>query len=134
MGGMESNKQRSEESELLMEWGFREFKNYTILHKNQQVANAKVWYGKEHEVPLTVSQDVLKTLHNSRKGKVKVTAIYDEPLKAPILKGQKVGELKIEVDAMPPVSVDLVAQKDVKEVGLAGRFWANMKYFISGAK
>ena len=33
MGGMKSNKERSEEAEKLINWGFREFDNYKILEQ-----------------------------------------------------------------------------------------------------
>ena len=134
MSGMESNKQRSEESERLMEWGFREFKNYTIFKQNQQIADAAVWYGQEKTVPLVVADNVVKTVHNSKVENVKVTAEFDEPIKAPITKGQQIGKLNIEIEGQPSLSVPLVAGKAIKEVGFAGKFWANVKYFIFGAK
>ena len=134
MSGMESNKQRSEESERLMEWGFREFKNYTIFKQNQQIAEAAVWYGQEKSVPLVVADKVVKTVQNSKVENVKATAEFDEPIKAPIAKGQQIGKLNIEIEGQPSLSVPLVAGKEIKEVGFAGKFWANVKYFIFGAK
>ena len=134
MSGMNSNKERSEESERLMSWGFREFNNYKILNANQIVGEAKVWYGQEKSVPLTVGTDVVKTVHISKAEDIKVTAEYDEPLKAPIAKGQKVGEIKIEIEGLSPLNVPLIAAKDVKEMGFLGKFWANIKYFVFGAK
>ena len=134
MSGMSSNKERSEESERLMSWGFREFNNYKILNAGQNIGEAKVWYGQQKSVPLTVASDVIKTVHKSKTGDVKVTAEYDEPIKAPIKKGQKVGDIKIEIEGLAPLNVPLVAATDVKEVGFWGKFWANTRYFIFGAK
>lgn len=42
MTGMNSNKERSEEAERLMEWGFREFNNYNLLNKGQTIAEIPV--------------------------------------------------------------------------------------------
>ena len=134
MSGMSSNRERSEEAERLMSWGFREFNNFKILTKGQTVATAKVWYGKEDSVNLTVADDVLKTVHMSQQDNVKATAEFDEPVKAPIKAGQEIGTIKIEIQGQSPLNVPLIAANDVSETGMLGKFWANVKYFIFGAK
>lgn len=134
MSGMSSNRERSEEAERLMSWGFREFNNFKILNKGQNVATAKVWYGKDKTVNLTVADDVLKTVHRSQQENVKVTAEFDEPVKAPLKAGQEVGTVKIEIEGQPTLNVPLVAANDVAETGMLGKLWANVKYFVFGAK
>ena len=134
MSGMSSNKERSEESERLMSWGFREFDNYTILKAGQNLGEAKVWYGQQKSVHLTVADDVVKTVHMSKTGDVKVSAEYDEPVKAPIAKGQEIGQIKIEIEGIAPLNIPLVAAEEVKEVGFWGKFWANVKYFVFSSK
>ncbi|MBQ9271786.1 MAG: D-alanyl-D-alanine carboxypeptidase [Alphaproteobacteria bacterium] len=134
MSGMNSNKERSEESERLMSWGFREFSNIQMFDAGQIVTTAKVWYGKEPTVDMAVAQKVIKTVHNSQTDNIKTTAEFDEPIKAPIKKGDTIGMLKIEIAEQKPLEVPLIAVNDVAKVGLAGRFWANLKYFLFGAK
>ncbi len=134
MSGMSSNRERSEEAERLMSWGFREFNNFKILNKGQNVASAKVWYGKDKTVNLMVADDVLKTVHRSQQENVKVTAEFDEPVKAPLKAGQEVGTVKIEIEGQPTLNVPLVAANDVAETGMLGKLWANAKYFVFGAK
>lgn len=134
MSGMSSNRERSEEAERLMSWGFREFNNFKIFNKGQNIAAAKVWYGKDKTVNLTVAEDVLKTVHRSQQENVKVTAEFDEPVKAPVKTGQKIGDIKIEIEGQPMLSVPLVAANDVAETGMLGKLWANVKYFVFGVK
>ena len=134
MSGMSSNRERSEEAERLMSWGFREFNNFKILTKGQTVATEKVWYGKEDSFNLTFADDVLKTVHMSQQDNVKATAEFDEPVKAPIKAGQEIGTIKIEIEGQSPLNVPLIAANDVSETGMLGKFWANVKYFIFGAK
>lgn len=134
MSGMNSNKERSEEAERLMNWGFREFGNYLLFRKQQVISDVAVWYGKDKKVDLIVADDVLKTIHLSQIDHVKTTVEFDEPVKAPIEAGQQLGMLKIEIKGQNAISVPLVAAKNVEKVGLLGRFWANIKYFIFGAK
>ena len=134
MSGMNSNKERSDESERLMSWGFREFRNHKLFSKGQSIIKASVWYGTRKKVKLTVASDVLKTIHASQIENVKATAEFDEPIKAPIAAGQQVGVLKIEVPEQTTLEIPLVAANSVDKVGLLGRFWANIKYFVFGAK
>ncbi len=134
MSGMESNRERSEEAERLMNWGFREFDNFTVIKAGEKLGTAKVWYGKKDKVDLTVAEDVFKTVHLSQQDNVKVTVNYAEPITAPIKAGQSVGEVKIEIENQKPLTIALVASNDVAQTGMAGKFWSNIKYFIFGAK
>lgn len=81
-----------------------------------------------------MADDVLKTIHLSKVDHVKSSVEFDEPIKAPIKAGQEVGKLKIEIEGQPTLEVPLVAAQNVNKVGLLGRFIANVKYFVFGAK
>ena len=134
MAGMESNKERSAESNKVMAWGFREFDNYTLLQKGRKIATVPVWQGKEKEVDLIVSEDVRQTLHRSRMSKIKMTAIYEKPIKAPIKKGDKLGFIKVQYDTDQTKEFPLVANKDIKAVSWLGKVANNFKYILLGAQ
>ena len=70
MTGMNSNKERSEEAERLMEWGFREFNNYNLLNKGQTIAEIPVVFGSEKQVRLVVPETVKRTLKKSQAPKI----------------------------------------------------------------
>lgn len=114
MTGMNSNKERSEEAERLMEWGFREFNNYNLLNKGQEIADIPVVFGNEKEVRLVVPETVKRTLKKSQAPKIKMTAVYDKPVKAPVAAGDKLGEVRIELDGQEMENVPLVADKTLK--------------------
>lgn len=134
MSGMNSNKERSEEAERLMNWGFREFDNYKILNKDQLITSAKVWYGKENTVDLIIPHEVVKTLKNNSIKKITSFAEFDEPIKAPIKAGQEIGHLKIQLNNKIIDEIPLVANKDIEKIGFLGKFISNIKYFILGVK
>lgn len=134
MTGMSSNKERSEEAERLMSWGFREFNNFEVLTAGQKVAEAPVWLGKEEKVDLLVSETVFRTLRKNKTSKVKMIAVYDKPVKAPIKKGDKLGIAKIQIPNQPEFSVPLVAANDVEKQGIFGKMLKNLQALIVGAK
>ncbi len=134
MTGLSSNKERSEEAERIMNWGFREFDNYKILKQGQKVAEIPVWLGKEEKIDLLVNQDVIKTIKNNLAAKVKMTVSYDKPVKAPIKQGDKLGVVRIEIPEQEAFQIDVVADKNVERMGFFGRVMQNIKYLLLGAK
>lgn len=131
LAGLESNKERSEETENLMTWGFASFDNYKFFNKNQILAEVPVWYGTKDVVDAVIDKEVVKTLKKSRRNKYEAKVLYNSPLKAPIAVGSKVGEVVISYDGKVVDKYPLVAKEDVKEVGAWGKFVANLKYLIS---
>lgn len=134
MSGLSSNKERSEEAEKIMNWGFREFDNYKILKQGQKVAEVPVWFGEEKSVDLLVNQDVLKTIKKNKASKVKLTAVYDKPVKAPIAQGDKLGYVRVEIPGQNVTEVPLIAGQDVKKLGWFGKIMENIKYLLFGAE
>lgn len=134
MSGMSSNKERSEEAEKVMNWGFREFDNYKLLKKDAVVTTIPVIYGQKDSVNLTVDKDILRTIRKSNVGEVKMTAIYDKPVQAPIKKGEELGVIRIEIPDSEAMEVPLIAENAVAKVGIWGKIKSNLKYLISGAQ
>ena len=133
MTGLESNKQRSEETESLMTWGFANFDNYKFFNENQIMAEVPVWYGTAKTVDAVVPEKVVRTIKKSGKSKYGAKIIYDQPLKAPVLKGDKIGELFITYEDETVDKIPLVAKDNVAKIGPFSRFLANLKYFVFGA-
>ena len=133
MAGMKSNKERAEESNSLMTYGFSEFDNYNLLNADEDIVQIPVWYGKEKTVAAGVQKDVIKTMQRIKSKSAKIKVYYDKPITAPIEKGQKVGKIVVEYDENK-TSYPLIAKNDVARVGVFGKFMANIKYLILGDK
>ena len=132
MAGLKSNKERSEEAEKLMSWGFREFSNYTLFKKNQVIAEIPVWLGSENNINLVIDHDVRRTLKKSSVNKVKMTAVYDKPVTAPIKKGDKLGTIKVDIPGQGNFEIPLTADRDVEKLGFFGRIVSNLHYLLFG--
>lgn len=134
MSGLSSNKERSAEAEKIMNWGFREFDNYKILKQGQKVAEVPVWFGKEKKVDLLVNQDLLKTIKKSKAQKVQLTAVYNTPVKAPIVQGDQLGYVRVEIPGQETMEIPLIAGKDIDKIGWFGKIIENIKYLLFGAE
>ncbi|MBE6443386.1 MAG: D-alanyl-D-alanine carboxypeptidase [Alphaproteobacteria bacterium] len=132
MTGLESNKERSDEADKMMSWAFREYDNYTLKKKGDKIADVPVWYGVDKTVPMVISDDLIKTIKKSDRNQVKMTAVYDRPVKAPVKMGQQLGVLKIEIPEKQVIEVPLVAGQTINKVGFWGKIKNNVKYLLAG--
>src|SRR3546814_1835112 len=67
VNGLDSVRARSDESERLLEWGFREFENLTLARKGEPVESAEVWLGDQPKVPLVSDRDLFLTVNRSEE-------------------------------------------------------------------
>ena len=134
MTGMKSNKERSEEAEKLMSWGFREFNNYKIFEAGQNIVEVPVWFGTKSTVTLKIGEDVVKTLPRNKADETKLVAVYKKPLPAPITKGEQLGVVKIEVPGMETAEVPLYAAENIANQGFFSRIITHLKYLLFGAE
>lgn len=132
VNGLGSERERSEESQKLMEWGFREFKEYDLYAAGSVVENADVWQGVYDKVPLVVTEDVTIIMTRDARKDMKVTAEWNGPLQAPITAGEQAGTLVVTAPDMPTRRIPLVAGADVEQQGLFGRAIASLKQMIMG--
>ena len=132
MAGLKSNKERSEEAEKLINWGFREFSNYTLFKKDQVIAEIPVWQGDENNIKLIVDHDIRRTLKKSSVNKIKMTAVYDKPVSAPIKKGDKLGVIKVDIPGQGNFEIPLTSDRNVEKLGFFGRIMANLRYLLFG--
>jgi D-alanyl-D-alanine carboxypeptidase (penicillin-binding protein 5/6) len=114
IGGLSSERERAEEAERIINWAFRQFSERQVLAAGTRVAEAEVWLGETARVGLVVAEDLtvlvpaLQQLDN-----IEAEVIYRGPLEAPVMAGQPVGELVLEMPDVAPVRVPLVAETSV---------------------
>ncbi len=133
VNGLSSAKERGRESERLLEWGFREFDNYALFKKDQEVAKARVWLGEKELVSLSVEKDLTVTMSRKDRRSMQVKLVYNEPIPAPILKGTPVARLIITAPEMETIEVPLIASEDISRPGIFGRVSGAIKYVLFGA-
>lgn len=134
VNGLESVTQRARESERLLQWGFREFKNYPLFKAGETVAEADVWLGKTGSVPLLLETPLTLTLSRKDRQEMNVTVNYDGPIPAPIAKGAQVATLRIAAPGLEaPVERPLIAGADIDQLGFVGRIGAALQHLLLGA-
>lgn len=129
--GLKSMKQRSAESERLLDYGFREFNNYALFKAGEKAAEAEVWMGEKLKVPLKVEQDAIVTLPRAARRDLKVQIVTEEPVPAPVKKGQQVGKILVSAPGMAQREIPLVADADVEKLGMMAKLGATLSYLVT---
>ncbi|WP_424179378.1 D-alanyl-D-alanine carboxypeptidase family protein [Yoonia sp. TsM2_T14_4] len=111
--GLQTARDRAEESERIVNWAFRQFAERDLAVAGTQIASADVWMGAAPSVGLTVAEDLRLLVPVLHDGALDAQVIFDGPLQAPVSAGQQVGELIITLDGLPEKRVPLVTQADV---------------------
>ena len=114
-------KEHVRKSQRLLDWGFREFDNYKLFETNEEIASVGVWLGADTHVPLLAKTGVLLTMERRLRKTLKVTISHDDPLPAPIKKGNALGEMTLYRGARTD-QIPLIAGKTSRDWGRAGGY------------
>ena len=134
MAGLGSMKERADESARLLEYGFREFEEYLLFKKDQPVEDAAVWLGEQPTVALVPTSDVGMTMSRDARPGLTVKVAWDDPIPAPIVKGQPLANMIVETPGHAPLKIPLVAANDVASASSVDRIWSLGTYFIHGGR
>ncbi|MRG73483.1 D-alanyl-D-alanine carboxypeptidase [Alphaproteobacteria bacterium HT1-32] len=133
VNGLDSVKARGSESERLLEWGFREFANVSLFRSGDVVESAEVWLGDKKRVPLVIDEALTVTVPRNARKDMKVAVVYDGPVPAPIVAGDRVADLVISAPGLEDRVIPLKAAETVNRLGFVGRILSAVKYIVWGA-
>ncbi len=120
LNGLESMKDRTGESQKLMNWGFMSFENKTLVAKNAVAAEIPVWLGTQKTVEAVTAKEYIATLAKGSSDEPKITVSYNSPIEAPVQKGQKLGTLTVDNQGKKE-TIDLIAKESVERIGYFGK-------------
>lgn len=115
------------EMKNLLEYGFKTTTNKTFFKANDTIVKIPVWYGRQKSVDATVAKNfVITTDKDSGANGVRILARYNEPVNAPVMAGDVVGELIAEQNGQVVARANLIAKNTVKKKQLIGRVLENL--------
>jgi D-alanyl-D-alanine carboxypeptidase (penicillin-binding protein 5/6) len=125
--GTTSESARATESQKLLNWGFQFFDSLKFYSRNQTVTQLRVWKGTSDMVKAGFTTDLFVSLPKGHGDRVKATVESQQPLLAPIVPGQRVATLKLEIDGKPYRELPVVALEAVPVAGILGRGWDTLR-------
>ena len=116
--GTKGEKARIRESSALLNYGFRFFETHRLYGAADRLTRARVWMGDREEVSLGLAEDLSVTIPRRQYDKLNARTEIRPQLQAPLSKGQKVGDVIIELAGGEVARRPLVALEDIAEGGL----------------
>jgi D-alanyl-D-alanine carboxypeptidase (penicillin-binding protein 5/6) len=130
--GFVSKNQRSKQSLKLLTYGLTNFDTVNIAKKDEIFDELDVWQGTQKTIKSYINEDVYKTIPKAKKKYLKVSVNYQGPIKAPILKNDIIGKVKILYKDEQIGEYDLLAFEDVKRQNIFSRFISSINFLIWG--
>ncbi len=128
--GAASDAARTSEAQKILNWGFQAFDTVQLYTSGKQVTTIKVWKGALAEVPAGFLVDRYLTLPKGKNDKLAVTMQAEEPLMAPVARGQRVGTVKIALEGTPMAEFPLIALDEVPLASFLGRAWDTVRLWF----
>ena len=130
VAGAESDKERFNDTQRLLEYGFRFYSTQEVIKKDNALKDVTVWGGKEDLVSLGSENNIKLTLPRTIFKNITITYDFQNNLRAPIKEGQVLGTLIIKDGEKALHKENLVALNSVEAKGFFGRLWANFVLWI----
>ena len=130
--GFNSKKARSKQSARLLTYGLTNFDTIEIYNNENSFQELDVWLGKKNSVKTHFKTNVYKTIQKARLRNLKVVLNYDGPIKAPIKKNQKLGEVSIYYKDDLIETLDLLSSESIEEVNNFTKLVRSINFLIWG--
>ncbi len=131
ISGFQTKKARSNDSLKLISWGLRNTNTYKIADKDSPVFDLDVWLGKIEKVKGYVKEDLYITINKNELKDLKVSLMYSGPLKAPIAKDEKIGNLVIQT-SNEKRNIEVYSSEKIKKVNFIKSLFLSFNYMIWG--
>ncbi len=132
VNGLPSMQARADDPQALLDYGFNEFKAFTLFKPGDAIQREAAWLGDQPFVPLVVDQPVAVTLSLTERKGLKAVVRMPEAVKAPIVQGQEIGKLVISAPGLPDEEYPLKAGASVGRLGFFPRIAMAAHYMLGG--
>lgn len=121
--GADSDTIRAQESLKLLNYGFQFYDTVKLYSNGQELSRFEVWKGEADDVAVGFLDDFVMSLPKGQADKLEVSLTSQQPVIAPIQKGQRLGTMQLKLEGQPVGDYAIVALQDVPVAGFFGRLW-----------
>ena len=130
--GASSDEGRSNDSEALLNWGFRFYDTYLLYKANTPITTQRIWLGGEKQVAFGLTNDLYVTIPVGQYDHLKAKMDIKPTLKAPIKKGESYGDVVVMLNDKSVATAPLLALQDDPKGGLWTRFTDHVALMFKG--
>lgn len=120
--GTRSENARAQETQKLLNYGFRFFETHELYQANSGILDTKVWKGAQDTVQLGLAKNLSVTVPRGQYDELKASTTIQQPVIAPVAAGTQLGEVEITLGDEVVAKEPLVALTAVEE----GSWWRRL--------
>lgn len=128
--GADSAKKRIQETQKLLNYGFRFFETHKLYSAEQHLNDAVVWEGTRNLIGVGTQNDLYITIPRGQYKNITIESTVQEDIIAPIQKGQTLGVVRVSLDKDVIVERPLVALSDIEEGSFFKKLFDQIKLFF----
>jgi serine-type D-Ala-D-Ala carboxypeptidase (penicillin-binding protein 5/6) len=125
---------RNKEARKLVDYGFANFNSFMVAKKGDKVQEVKVSKGNCLNINAVTDSDISVLLNKGEEKSIKKTIQLPEVLNAPLVKGDKIGELVISMNDAEVGRYNLVSDTDVSKSSFINNLRNSFKYWFGSSK
>lgn len=119
--GSQSEKARADESQALLNYGFRFFESHQLYAARQALSEQELWKGAVDQIHLGLEQPIRVVIPRGHYERLKASMELPQVLIAPIEKGQTIGKVRVRLDDTLLIERPLIALDEGLEGGIFRR-------------
>ncbi len=119
--GTASPNARINQSQALLNYGFRFYETHRLYEGGKGLTNARVWKGADDTAQLGIRHDLYVTIPKRQYDKLEASLSVNGRITAPVSQGKTYGRVSVTLGERTVADVPLVALKDVAEGGIISR-------------
>ena len=121
--GTGSERARAQESEKLLNYGFRFFETHRLYGANEPLSQMRIWKGAQQQLPVGLSEDLYVTVPRGQYGDLQASMRLDQTIIAPVEIAQPLGAVEIRLNGELLAERPLIALQGSDKGGL----WQQLK-------
>lgn len=129
--GLPSNDERLDDTIKLLNYGFREFDRVVLATQGKSVGSVRIPNGRQEIVDAGVDKDYAVLVEKGRMDLIKTEFVPDER-KAPVKRGERLGEVIVSLDDKELARVNVVSTADVSRAGFFTVLSRTIRDFFRG--
>ena len=122
--GFSSTQKRSQGSSRLITWSFREFENIRLFEDFTEFASINIPGSNESSSLIGSVNDIVLTVPRTKEKKLNYEIELFDDIKFPIMSGDVIGKIKVNLPNEDPEYFDVVSVNDVNRSNIFSRFFS----------
>ncbi|MFQ5468767.1 MAG: D-alanyl-D-alanine carboxypeptidase family protein [Gammaproteobacteria bacterium] len=119
--GTKSEEARAQESQKLLNYGFRFFETHRLFSADVPLKTVRIWKGDSDQLPLGLSDDFFVTIPRGQYKNLNPIMKVENSIMAPAKKGQSFGIVEVSLDGEILDKRSLVSLENIVEGGIVDR-------------